>query len=277
MASDFVMDVSEADFENEVLDFSLNTPVIVDFWADWCGPCKMIGPVLERLAEEGQGSFRLARVDVDANPNLPIRYGVRSIPTLKAFLKGQVVAELTGAQSEFKLREFIHNLAPNPSDLQVEKGNALLAAHNWKEAERTFQQVLEAEEVHPGALLGLIKCLLIEGNARDALELIKEFPPSAEYSRAETLKPLAEALAQLDEHRDLMTEDPLENALQNNLNLIRRGNLLAAMDGLLDILRADKKFHNGQVRELILALLELMGEEDPQTRQYRSELANILF
>jgi putative thioredoxin len=270
------MDVSEVDFDNEVLNYSLNTPVIVDFWAEWCGPCKTIGPILEKLAEEGQGSFRMARVDVDANPNLPIRYGVRSIPTIKAFLKGQVVAELTGAQSEFRLREFIHNLAPNPSDLQVEKGNALIAAHAWKEAEKTFRQVLETDEGHPGALLGLIKCFLVEGKAREALVILKAFPSSQEYTRAESLRPLAETMLRLDTD-PAIPEDPLEAALQNNVRLVKRGNILAAVDGLLDILRTNKKFHNGLARELVLALLEILGEDDPQTRQYRAELANILF
>lgn len=276
MVSSFVKNVSESDFDIEVLDYSQNTPVIVDFWAEWCGPCKMIGPVLERLAEEGQGSFRLAKVDVDANPNLAIRYSVRSIPSVKAFLKGQVVGELTGAQSEFRLRDFIKHLAPNPSDLQVEKGRALMMTHTWKEAEKIFRQVLDNDPTYPDALFGLSKSLLAQGKAQESLQIIKTFPSSPFYPRVETLKPLAEAMLLLDTQTEI-SDDPLEAALQNNIRLVKKGNLLAAVDGLLDILRTDKKFHDGLPREMVLALLELMGDEDPQTRQYRNELANILF
>jgi thioredoxin len=113
--SNFIVDVSEADFEYEVLSYSQNIPVVVEFWATWCQPCKQLGPMLERLTEEAQGSFRLARVDVDANPNLALRYGVRSVPTVKAISQGQVVGEFAGLQPETRVRDFLARLAP-PSE-----------------------------------------------------------------------------------------------------------------------------------------------------------------
>ena len=107
MASGYIITVTEADFEYEVVAFSQQLPVVVDFWAEWCVPCKTLGPLLEKLADEAQGSFRLAKVDVDSSPNLALRYGVRSIPNVKAFRDGQVVAEFVGAQPEPRLREFV--------------------------------------------------------------------------------------------------------------------------------------------------------------------------
>ena len=118
MASDNIVDVTEANFQYEVISYSENTPVVVDFWAEWCRPCKTLGPLLERLAHEAQGSFRLARVDVDANPNLALHYGVRSIPTVKAFSQGEVVGEFSGLQPEGRIREFLSRITP-PSPLAL--------------------------------------------------------------------------------------------------------------------------------------------------------------
>ena len=103
MTSDFIVNVSEADFEYEVLAFSQQVPVVVDFWAEWCGPCRTLGPMLESMAQEAQGSFRLAKVNVDENPNLALRYGIHSIPAVKAFRHGTMVAEFAGVQPEPRL------------------------------------------------------------------------------------------------------------------------------------------------------------------------------
>ncbi|MGD0709405.1 MAG: thioredoxin [Anaerolineaceae bacterium] len=135
MASEFVVDVFESNFEFEVLAYSQNRPVVVDFWAEWCRPCKVLTPMLERLAGETQGSFRLARLDVEANPNLALQYGVHSIPTIKAFSQGQAVGELVGLQPENRLRDFLGKLMPpSPASLALEKGQNLAAVYQWKEA-----------------------------------------------------------------------------------------------------------------------------------------------
>src|SRR5512133_1248777 len=139
--SEYIVEVNESDFEYEVVNFSRNTPVVVDFWAVWCGPCKMLTPILEKLAEEAKGAFRLAKANVDENPNLALRYGVRSIPAVKAFQNGQVVSEFTGAQPEPRVREFIRSLAPSQGDLAQEKAESLLDQHQWSSAERDFRQI----------------------------------------------------------------------------------------------------------------------------------------
>src|SRR5512138_2786220 len=126
MSSNFIVDVTEHDFEYEVLSYSQNVPVVVEFWATWCQPCKTLSPMLERLTEEAGGSFRLARVDVDSNPNLALRYGVRSVPTVKAISQGQVVGEFAGLQPEARVRDFLARLAPpSEASLAIEKATSL--------------------------------------------------------------------------------------------------------------------------------------------------------
>lgn len=276
MASDFIINVSEADFEYEVLAYSQQAPVVVDFWAEWCAPCRTLGPLLERLAQEGQGSFRLAKVNVDDNPNLALRYGVHGIPAVKAFRDGKMVAEFTGVQPEPRLREFLRALAPSKSDLALEKGHSLLAMRQSLQAETTFRAVIKEFPENPVAQLGLAKSLLLQGESQESSQILSRFPASREYAAAQTLLPLSLALSDLDQDR-LKDDDPLDPAFNQALRLVKRGNIEAAMDGLLDILRENKHYADGRARLTLVALLELFGENNPVTRQYRAELASVLF
>jgi putative thioredoxin len=277
MASEYVVDVFESNFEFEVLSYSQNRPVVVDFWAEWCRPCKALTPMLERLAGETEGSFRLAKLDVESNPNLALQYGVHSIPTVKAFSQGQVVGELVGLQPENRLRDFLAKLMPpSPASLALEKGQNLAAGYHWKEAETIFRQVMETEPGQPAALLGLALSFLGQGKGGDAVKILSKFPASKEYSRAELLRPFATALVNFDEDH-LPAENDLDTAFANCVRLAKRGNVPAALDGLLDILRQDKHYRDGVAKQLVLSLLELLGAEDAQSRAYRSELAMILY
>ena len=277
MASDNIVDVTEANFQYEVISYSENTPVVVDFWAEWCRPCKTLGPLLERLAHEAQGSFRLARVDVDANPNLALHYGVRSIPTVKAFSQRAVVGEFSGLQPEGRIREFLSRITPpSPLALALEKALSLLQDRQWAEAENLLRDLLDQTPQQPEAQLGLAMALLGHGYGTAALEILRDFPASREYARAQQLLPLAEALKN-SEDGSLPGATDLDIAYAQAIRLAGRGNLPAALDGLLDILRQNKTYRQGAARQAIVALLELLGPNDPQSRAYRSELAAILF
>lgn len=277
MSTGFIVDVSEADFEYEVVSYSQNTPVVVDFWAEWCRPCKQISPLLEQFAREADGAFRLARLDVDANPNLALMYNVRSLPTVKAFSSGIVTGELVGLQSPARVREFLeHLLPPSPLHLAMEKADSLLDLRRWGEAETLYREVLETATMDAHSLLGLARALLAQGKAADAENILSGFPASREFAKAEALLPLAEAMLDFQTRR-MPDESPLDAAFANCVRLAARGNLPGALDGLLDVLRSDKQYRGGLARRNVVALLELMGENDPQTRGYRAELASILF
>lgn len=275
--SEYIIDVNEADFEYQVLAYSQQVPVVVDFWAEWCKPCKVLGPMLEGLAQEAQGLFRLAKVNVDDNPNLAVRYGVRSIPILKAFRDGQMIAELLGVQTEARLREFIRSIAPSESDLLVAKGNSQLALLCSTQAEQTFRQALEMTPQNTAAMLGLAKSLLQQGKGREGLQILADFPGSREYKSAEIMLPLAQSLEAFERGQVVPSEDPLDAAFKQALRLVKRNNLEAAMDGLLDILREDKRYRDGKARQVMLGLLEILGSESDVARGYRQELASVLF
>jgi putative thioredoxin len=276
MASEYIKIVTESDFEYEVIAYSNHMAVIVDFWADWCRPCKTLTPILEKIAHDAGGSFRLAKVNVDDNPNLAMRFNVRSIPNVKAFRDGQVISEFLGLQPELRIKEFIRNLAPSQIDLLLEKGQSQLEAQNWLEASNTFYQFLKNSPNQPAGLLGLLKSKLMLGEYSDVKVIFDDFPPSSEYAKMETIRPLYEVLIRNKSNQSIK-DDLLEATYENAIRLTMRGNLPAAMDGLIDILRQDKHYHDDEVRKVLLGLFEILGTNHPLTQQYRQELALVLF
>lgn len=276
MASFDVINVTEGDFEYQVLAYSQQMPVVVDFWAEWCIPCRTLGPLLEKIAGEWSGAFRLAKVDVDANPNLAMQYKVHSIPAVKAFKDGKVVSEFTGLIPEPRIREFIRSLVPSEIDLALEKADNLYKLNQWGKAEQAYRDVLAKNSEHPAARLGLVKTLLMQGDSGEALPILQNFPASREFNTAQSLLPLASALEDLNGGLS-SSEDPLDATFYRSLRLVERGNIPAALDGLLDILRENKRYRGGEARKVFLGLLELLGNEDPLTREYRQELSAVLF
>lgn len=275
--SENIIHANEENFEYEVLSYSENTPVLVDFWAEWCKPCQTLGPILERLAEEAGGAFRLAKVNVDENPNLALRYGVRSIPAVKAIVGGEITSEFTGMQPLERVRQFVAKvLPPSPLNLSLEKADSLFGMSQYQEAEDLYREILDEEPQNPAALFGLARVLLRQGRAREALLILRDFPASPFYLRAQQLRPLAEMMIASAEGR-LPDENAVDAAFANAMRLAARGKVQIALDGLLDVLRQDKRYRGGKAREIFLALLEVLGEENPDTRGYRAELSSVLF
>jgi putative thioredoxin len=276
MDSDFIVHVDESDFEYEVLQYSTHVPVLVDFWAEWCVPCRVLGPKLEALAREGEGSFRLAKVNVDENAKLAKKFKIRNIPAAKAFVDGHIVAEFSGVPPDDHLKALIHRLAPTPEDLMYAKGNSLMELGEYEGAEDAYRQFLSVQPDHGGALLGLIRALLLQGEGREAAILLESFPASSEYNTAQLLKPVAKAFTV---YRDdaVESDQAMEAVFRNGVRLAQRGNILAAMDGFLDILRKDRHYRGGEVKEIFVGLLALLGDSHPEVRQYRKDLSSALF
>ena len=275
--SEYILDVDEAGFESQVVLRSHELPVVVDFWAPWCSPCTYLSPILERQAIEAGGAFLLAKVNVDESPNLSIRYGVQGIPAVKAFRDGEVMAEFVGAQPESMVRKFLESVVPSESDQAVGEAMSLLGTRHYRQAEDAFRQVLEQDETNADAALGLVESLLMQGDGAAALSMLQNFPAGTAWAKAETYMPLAKLMVEADDAEPPEDQDPLAASLYQSARLIARGNLPAAMDGLLGILQEDKRYRNGLPRQILLALFALLGDDDPLTRKYRDEMASVLF
>ena len=271
-----IIDVNEETFIEDVLEQSEALPVIVDFWAPWCGPCRMLSPILEGLVADPSLNFVLAKVNVDNNPNLSMQYRVQSIPAVLAFVDGDVADEFIGVQPEAKIRQFIQQLIPSELDEALDDAESLLATRHWAKAEQMLRDLIEEHPERPYVALNLAKALLAQGEGCEARDFLKTVKDGQELIEAEKLLPLAKYLCLIAE--DLTDDEalsPLEVQYRQGARLISRGNLEAAMDGLLDVLRQDKRY--GQARQVMLALFALLGDDDELTQTYRTELATVLF
>lgn len=276
MAAANIIDINEDTFELEVVNYSAEVPVVVDLWAPWCIPCRVQSRELAKLAHEADGGFRLARINVDDQPKLAARLKVQQVPAVKAFVDGRVVAEVTGVLSEQTLRLFIDRILPKGGSLLLEKGKSLIMLGDLAGAEEALAQYVYENPGEPAGLLALARVLLWQGKAHEAYAILNKFPASSEFKIAKRLLPLAKAYISFDSLPQV-SANPLEAAYRNSLRLAKSGKIEMALDGFLDILRQDKHFHSGQLHEIYLALLEVLGDSHPAVRQYREDLSNVLF
>jgi putative thioredoxin len=280
----FVVDVGDRDFEREVLERSKNVPVVVDFWAPWCGPCRTLGPVLERLAGEHGGAFVLAKVNVDEAPAVAQAFRIQSIPAVKGFRDGALLAEFVGAQPESAVRQFLSTLLPTEADRLASDGEARAAADDLDGAASLFGQALELDARHPRALLGLARVHARRGNDADALALLERVSGAASLTRdAERLA--AELRTRVDATGDEATlrarlatsPEDLDARLQLGRLLAARGRQEDALAELLEVVRRDPKHADEAARRAMVDLFAVLGSSHPLTERYRGELARVLF
>jgi len=231
-------DVTDATFQRDVLDRSAEVPVVVDLWAEWCGPCRTLGPILERVVAETGGKVVLAKIDIDKNPQVAASFAVQSIPAVFAISQGKVVDSFIGALPEARVREFVAGLAP--ADTEADR----LAARG---DEASLRQALELQHDHPVAVVALAELLAGRGEGDEALALLARVPETAESRRVAALARLGEAEGESSD-------------------------VDARLQDLLDRVKDDD-----DARREFVDLLEMLGADDPRTPQYRRALAARLF
>jgi putative thioredoxin len=243
-----VIDVSELDFEREVIERSTALPVVVDFWADWCAPCRQLGPLLERAAGEREGKVVLAKLDTDANPNLAQVFQIRGIPAVKAFKNRRVVDEFVGAQGGEAVERFFEGLLPSEADLLAASAD-----------EDDLRRALELEPSRADAAVALARMLIARGEGEEALAVLAPVNGSFE----------AEGLAA---RVRLERDDQLSGAFA----ALDRGELQRGLDQLLAALPSADGGRE-DIRRVIVGVLDTLGPEDPLARDTRRRLGAVLF
>jgi putative thioredoxin len=273
------LDVTDETFQAEVIETSNSMPVVVDFWAAWCGPCQILGPIIESVAAEHKDEVKLAKLDTDANPDTARAFGIQGIPAVKAFRHGKVVAEFTGAVPEPQVRAFFDGLIPN----EVEKAAAeasRLSAEDPAAAERKFREALEAG-FSVDAIVGLASLLVERGETEEAEELLERAPSD---SRAKILRHrvfLARFAAKADRSEiessaAAQPKDP-RSRYRWGVMLAAEGRLEDSLEELLESVRLDRSFEDGVARKAVLAVFDLLGSDSPVTKEYQRRLQMLLF
>jgi putative thioredoxin len=279
-----VFDANERDFERTVLERSKEVPVVVDFWAPWCGPCRTLGPLLERLVAEQKGKVVLAKVNVDENQRLAAAFSVQSIPLVLGLRDGKIAAEFLGALPESGVRDFLARLLPSEADTTVEAGEQLLAGGRTAEAEATFRRALELDPRNDRAVLGLARVLSERREDQDALDLLERVAPGTELRQEADRLAAAIRIRQsgtFDEQalRARIERDAkdLEARFELAQGLAGGGRYDEALREYLEIVRRDRSFRDDGARKAMLDVFDLLGSGDEMVDRYRSELAKVLF
>ncbi len=274
-----VKDIDQQDFGTQVLQRSHEVPVVVDFWAEWCGPCKTLGPALEAVADAYGGQFDLVKVDVDQNQALSQQFGIQSIPTVIAFRDGTPVSQFTGAIPEPQIRQFIDSVLPTELDQMVDRARDLVLEGDEVAASAVFSQVLEQVPDHVEAGTGLASLLIAGGDTDTALIVLGRLPRTSEVEKLEAAARVTAAQGvDLSALEEKLAADPGDDATRIELAqaLAANGEHEAALDHLLAVVGA-KGDHMNEARQGMVDVFGLLGDEHPLTVSYRKALANALF
>jgi putative thioredoxin len=285
MNEPFIVDVGDADFEAAVIARSREVPVVVDFWAPWCAPCRALGPVLERLAAEHRGAFVLARVNVDEAPQVAEAMRIQSIPAVHAFRDGAILNGFVGAQPEPIVRQFLASVLPGEADHAAREADALAAAGDAAGAEARYREALSHDARHGRALVGLARQRAAAGDEAEALTLLDRVLPSSpaapDAQRLAAELRMRAGATDGDEPalraRVAQEPDNLDARLALARHLAATGQHEPALQELLDIIRRDKTHDDEAARKAMLDLFEVIGPRSPLAERYRADLAKALY
>ena len=292
-SSHLIKNSSESTFVQDVIEASQETPVIVDFWAPWCGPCKQLGPLLEKVVTEANGSVKMVKIDIDQNQNLAQQLRIQSIPAVYAFYQGKPVDAFQGALPESQLREFVEKLAQSsgtkeksPIEEALEQATALMENEQFDQARAIYTQIIQHAPDNLEAKAGLARCNIEAGNHDEVRELLNTL--SDEERADPVFVPILNALELADKVAEVGDLNSLKANVESNskdydaryklaLALYANGDAEAATEELLEIIRQDRNWNEDAARIELLKLFEVLGTTNPVTISGRRKLSSILF
>ena len=287
-----IKDVNEDTFMDDVIEASKSSPIVVDFWAPWCGPCKTLGPALEAEVKATNGKIKMVKIDIDQNQNLASQMRIQSIPAVFAFVDGQPIDGFMGAKAPSELKVFIEKLLEKVTDDEGDLSEAIAVADEMLEAEEfddaaeTFEAILGEDPNSSLAFVGLFKSKMGAKKINDAKKMLKEIPdtlinkPEILSLQAQIeLTNQAEGIGELNDLRKLLSTDVNNHQVRFDLALalFTKGETSEAIQELLAIFRVDQEWNDDAARQQLFKFFDILGGEDPITLSGRRQLASMLF
>ena len=285
MKASLSFDSATATFEHDVLEASRRVPVLVDFWAPWCGPCRALTPTLERVVAESGGKVLLAKVNIDEDLELATRYGVRGIPNVKAFVDGQVVNEFTGALPESGVRRFLEAVLPSPSEQLRHAARSELARGEFEAAEAKLREAVALDADNHGARTDLAELLVARQEFASADAALEAVPAHRRDERAEKLATRIDIWKRGQSLPDAATlkarvaahPDDLDARLAYAERLVADGDYRAALEVLLDVVRRDRGERRERARKAMVEVFGLAADQPELVDEYRRKLSSALY
>lgn len=264
------------DFSKDVLERSSAIPVVVDFWAEWCAPCRMLGPILEKLVQNAGGRWTLAKVDTDKHQDVAARYGIRSIPSVKLFVDGSVVSEFNGALPEAAVQQWLGRALPDQHKKEIERADLLLKTDKILEGRNILAGVLQRDPSNHHARVLLAGSYLESApdRARELVEGIEE--DSRHFQMADAIRTFAGLTKKL-EHPERLPDEPVKAVYLEALRALGKGNYEASLQHFIEVIRQSRFYDDDGARRACIAIFKVLGEESEVTRDFRRSFSSALY
>lgn len=270
------MEVATKDFQKEVLETSFQIPVLVDFWAEWCGPCRMLGPVLEKLAEKYSDKWKLVKINTEEHPEIAAKYGIRSIPNVKLFHKGKVINEFTGALPEKMIEDWLKKSIPSKYSEMIEKAKSLLEQGKIEDAKVILEEVHKGDISNSDVKVLLAKILVFE-NESEALRLIESANISDEYfDLANSVITFIQLFEKYKNSNDL-PDDVVKSVYIEAIGDLMKKNFPNALEKFIQVIKENKSYDDEGARKACIAIFKYLGEENEITLKYRRDFGRALY